>query len=142
MPLTDDQLKALIVLQVGDDAAGTLAANIDLLWTAHDDVDDQALHGLLTKRDAIDTMLGRVRQQVSFKALDGASVNLSDLSKHLLAMRETLDGQIESAQAGVSAGAIGLLTQTAPIMRDNASQADPNSRALRGDPLRRRGVCP
>ena len=80
MPLSAAQYQNLIVLQVGDDAAGTLAANIGTLWLKNDDRTDDYARYLYSKRDAIDVMLGRVRAQVDFKALDGASVNLTDLT--------------------------------------------------------------
>jgi len=140
MTLTEAELKSLILLQVGDDSAGTLAAAIDLLWSSHADVANIALVALLTKRDAIDVMLARVRNQVSFKALDGASVSASDMFDHLFKMRELTEAQIEAAQAGQDGSvAIGELTTTAPIGRDSPRGIDPNARGYRGDPLRRRG---
>lgn len=135
MPLTAEQLQALIILEVGDDAAGTLAAQIALLWTAHDDQPSLDRQALYTKRHAIDVMLGRVRAQVDFRALDGASVNLSDLFARLTKMREQTTAEILAIEAGQSAGpASGELTTTAPVMPDG-EWPDPNSRRLRGDPL-------
>lgn len=137
---TEAEYKQLIILQVGDDAAGTLASNIDLLWSSHSDVANSALVALLTKRDAIDVMLAKVRTNVSFKALNGASVSASDMFDHLFQMRELVDAQIAQAQSGQDGAiAIGDLVQTAPIMPDSARGANPNARQYRGDPLRRRG---
>jgi hypothetical protein len=140
MALTEAELKSLIVLQVGDDAAGTLAASIDLLWSSHADTSAIGLVALLTKRDAIDVMLAKVRNQVSFKALNGASVSASDMFDHLWKMRELIDAQIEAAQSGADgAFAIGELITVAPLGADSARGANPNARQYRGDPLRRRG---
>lgn len=137
---TEADYKALIILQIGDDASGTLAANIDLLWDTHADIANPALVALLTKRDAINVMLARVRNQVNFQALDGARVAASDMFSHLLAMRKALEEQIAQAMAGQDGSvAIGQLTTTAPIERDMSNQPDPNNRIYRGDPLRRRG---
>ena len=140
MPLNQGNYTTLIILSVGDNAAGTLAANIDLLWAAHEDVTDLALRALFVKLDAIDLMLGDVRRQVDTSGLDGASVKLDQLSKHLLDMRTQTELAIGQAMAGAGGGiAVGALTRSAPIMRDSASQPDPNSRIYRGDPLKRRG---
>lgn len=138
MALTAEQHQQRIVLQVGDDAAMTLASSIDLLWAAHDSVADLALRALLTKRDAIGVMLGRVRGQVTFRAPDGSAVNLSDLTTQLRAMLAETEALIETAQSGASGtAAIGDLTATAPIM-PASGEMDPNDRAYRGDPLRTR----
>ena len=138
MTLTADQHQQLIVLQVGDDAAMTLASSIALLWAAHADVADLPLRALYTKRDAIGVMLGRVRGQVTFRAPDGSAVNLSDLTSQLRAMLAETEALITTAQSGADgAAAIGDLTTTAPIM-PTGTQINPNDRAYRGDPLRTR----
>ncbi len=139
MPLTEAEYKSLILVAVGDDAAGTLAANIDLLWNSHDTVADLPLVAALTRRDAIDLILGRVRQQVDFRTSSGSEVNLSDLFDHLLKMRAAVDEQISLAQATLGGGgALDGLTTTAPII-PATGEIDPNARVYRGDPLRRRG---
>lgn len=135
MPLDATQYQSLIVVEVGDTAAGILAANIALLWTKHDTIADDYLHYLFTKRSAIDYMLGGERYRVDFAALDGAEVKADQIYQHLLQMRALVDDLI--AEAGAAAGgglALGELVQTAPIM-PAAGQLDPNSRRLRGDPL-------
>lgn len=137
MSLTEQQYKDLIVLRVGDDASGTLATNIDLLWSGRDTTSDLSVRALQVTVDAIDLLLGQVRKQVTFRGPDGSGVNLSDLFDHLTAMRATTLEQLASAAPGGGV-AVGLLTQTAPILRDRAGQSDPNGRSLRGDPLRRR----
>jgi hypothetical protein len=147
MPLSEAQYKAKIILEVGDNEAGLLAANIDLMWAAHDDQADSAVRFLYAKRDAIDVMLANTWKRVSYKALDGASVDLNKLFEHLHAMRNDVEAAIAAAReltsaASNGAGAIGQLTKTTPITPD-AGQLDPSDRRYRGDPLlppRRR--CP
>lgn len=137
MPLTEAQQKELIVLAVGDDTAGTLAATVDLLWLSHDDTADMGLRALLTKLDAIDLMLGRVRSSVDFRTSSGSAVSADQLTKHLREMRVETEAAITQAQAGLGGGlAIGTLTKTAPVT-PASGQPDPNARAHRGDPLKR-----
>lgn len=90
MALTIAQYKALIISELVDTADGKLAANIDLLWDKYPGTFDLHYHYLKTKLDAIDMLLGVYRAQVSFRALDGASVDLSDLFKHLMQLRKIL----------------------------------------------------
>lgn len=137
MPLTAEQYQQLIIEEVSDDAAGTLDRMIQTLWTKHDDQDDLVLHYLHTKRSAIVLMLGKVRFQVSFKALDGASADLDQLTEHLQTMQDAVDTAIASTQAGSSSGgASAPLTRIAPIGPDDAlpTSRDANDRRYRGDP--------
>lgn len=135
MTLSDDQYKDLIVLQVGDNADGLLAANIDLLWEGNGDQADAATQALYTKRSAIDLMLGDVRQKVDFRDPAGISANLSDLFDHLMRMRADVVAQIAlAASSGNGAGAVGTITKTAPVEPD-IGQLDPSARRYRGDPL-------
>lgn len=138
MPLSAAQYQNLIVLQVGDDAAGTLAANIGTLWLKNDDRTDDYARYLYSKRDAIDVMLGRVRAQVDFKALDGASVNLTDLTANLQAMRADVQAQIDEYGAILNgAGAIGEIATTAPI-EPPPFWPDANDPRYKGDPYQPR----
>lgn len=100
MALTSAQYKTLILTELMDTSGGLLAANIDLLWSKNDIATTIANQYLLTKRDAIYLLLGAVRQQVNFQALDGASVDLSDLFKHLMALLSIVQAQIEAAGLG------------------------------------------
>jgi len=135
MPLNATQYQALIVSEVGDNAAGALAAAIATLWTKHDTIADDYLHYLFSKRSAIDYMLGGERYRADFAALDGAEVKADQIYQHLLQMRELVDDLIAEASSAAGGGiALGELAQTAPIM-PRTGQPDPNSRRLRGDPL-------
>ncbi len=133
MPLTDAQYKSLAVLQVGDSADGVLATNSDLLWDKNDDRADSYTRFLYTKRDAIDTIMASVRGKVSFKALDGASVNVSDLMKNLQQMRDDVECLIDEQAVIMNAPQIGDLTTTAPIMPP-PFWPDANSPVYKGSP--------
>ncbi len=135
MPLTPEQYQTLIITEVGDDAAGTLATNIGVLWAGAGASSPGVYQQyLIAKRSAIDLLLGGARFQVDFRALDGASVDLDQIWRHLMDLRKLVEGEL--AKLGASAGiAIGELVQTAPIMPDRPGPRDPNSRRLRGDPL-------
>jgi hypothetical protein len=117
MALTEDEWKQLVILQCGDTETGILASTIDLLWLKNADRADLYTRFLYTKRDALDVLMATVRMKVDFKALDGASVSLSDLMDHLQQMRDDVEGLIDDEQAGIlNAPAIGDITTTAPIM--------------------------
>lgn len=133
--MTDAELQALIIAQVGDDAAGTLATQVPVLWALYAD-QPTALRMLLCRRDAISIMLARVRTQVSFRALDGAAVNLSDLAKHLQAMYDQVEGQIAEAQRTGAAPLVAERTATAPITP--TLPPDANDPRYRGSPYRNR----
>ncbi len=141
MPLTEEQYIALIIAAIGGDTeGGLLAAQLPTYWEEiRSNIDDLNARALFVKMDAIDLLLGQVARSVTFRTSSGSSVNLSDLFDHFRQLRADLLTQITSALPGAG-GAVGELTTTAPIMRDNAGQPDPNARVYRGDPLRRRGV--
>jgi hypothetical protein len=136
--MTEDEYIALIITEIGGDTSdGLLAANLPTYWALHASVADLTLRALLTKIDGIRLLLGQTWRQVNFKALDGATVNLSDMFEHLTKLLELAEGQAAAATSAAGGIAIGALTTTAPIMRDRSSQPNPNSRRIRGDPLRR-----
>lgn len=139
MTLSAAQYKSKIILEVGDNDAGLLAANIDMLWAAHDSIADDWLHFLSSKRDAISVMLADVRKQVDFTDPADISAKLDQLFKHLQSMYEDTVAALAqatdlAAAATNGAGAIGTITKTAPI-QPAPGQADPSARRYRGDPL-------
>lgn len=139
MALGETDYQNLIVLEVGDDADGTLAANIATLWAQYAGAASDTLHFLYAKQSAIDLMLGRVRQHVDIRALDGAEVKLDQLSVHLLRMRAGVDALIAAELAAVAGGpAAGPITATAPVAPPCIHMPDANDRAYRGDAYRRR----
>lgn len=137
--LSDQQYQDLIVAEVGDDAAGTLALNVPLYWARRDGITDLETRHLYVKRDAINLMLGRVRGQVRIVGVGGASIDAHQLTTHLQDMRAAvqtlIDTGIDAASAG---GAAGELTTTAPIAPPDGSFVDANNRLYRGDPYERR----
>ena len=136
MPLSDQEYRDLIIVEVGDNAAGLLAANIATLWEVRDTIADSYQRYLAVKIAAIDLMLANAaRSPTSFTAIDGTQVNYSDVFNRLKLLREVALSAAAAASGGGSV-AIGEMTQTAPIMRDLRGQSDPNARAKRGDPLK------
>ncbi len=139
--MTEQEYIQLIITEIGGDTAESLlATNLPTYWAAHADLPSDAAKKAATKVDAIQLLIGQAWRKVSFKALDGASVNLSDMFEHLqrlleLAQQEQALVAAGAAGAGVS---VGTLTKTAPIMPDTPRGLDANARRYRGDPLRRR----
>lgn len=138
MPLTADAYKAQIVDEVGDTASGHIAANVSTYWTMYDHVTSLHLRYLYAKRKAIDVLLGKVREQVDMTGVEGVRAALDQKSKHLLAMRETVEADIKATtMQGAGQPTIGTLTQTAPVMPPVTGGIDANDRRYRGDPYRR-----
>lgn len=135
MALSEAEYKTLIAAGLLDTADGTLAAQLDTLWEQYDTIASLELRYRNARLAAIDLLLGLAAQQVSFRALDGASVNLSDAFDHLLKLRELATADLAAAGGGGGI-ALGQLTQTAPVTVA-ARSLDPNDRRYRGDALRR-----
>ena len=133
MALTAQQYQDLIVLEVGDDAAGTLLAVVPLYWERFAAHTDTEARYRATKLAAIDAMLGRVRGQVKITGVGGASIDAGQLTANLQAMRATLLADMSSADAGAAGAAVGELETTSPIMPPTGAP-DASSRAYRGDP--------
>jgi len=137
MALSEQQYQDLIILEVGDDANGTLATLLPLAWERFAALGLEARYRA-AKLAAIDAMLGRVRGQVRIVGVGGASVDAHQLTTHLQDMRATLQAQIDAETAGAAAGgAMGDLTTTAPIAPPLGAW-DASDRAYRGDPYRTR----
>lgn len=134
--LTPEQWQALIVTELG--SLQLVATNIATYWALAADAASDGERYLLAKRAALDLVLGQAANQVSFKALDGASVNLSDRFEHLVQLRalvqSAIDAGVNVAQGG---GALGEMTTTAPIMAP-AGALDANAQVYRGSPYARR----
>lgn len=137
MALTDTDWKTLVIDQVGDDAATTLAGKIDLLWAAAGEYSTAPkVRFEYAKRGAIQTMQARVREQVDFETNAGLKVSLEQKFTALATMLEQVEAAIAKAarQAGSRrAPAVGQIETTAPIGRPVCGGPDANSRRLRGD---------
>jgi hypothetical protein len=138
--MTEAEYIALAIASIGGDTEdGLLATNLPIFWSLHASSSD-TLRAVEIKIDGIRMLLGQTWRKVSFKALDGASVSLSDMFDHLVKLLALYQDELTLAQMGASGSvAIGELTTQAPIGRDTPRGIDPNSRSVRGDPLRRRG---
>lgn len=141
MPLSEQDYIDLVITEIGGDTEdGLLATQLPIYWELHADLASDAARMAAIKIDGLTLLLGQTWRKVSFKALDGASVQLSDMFDHLSALLDlarTAAGQLSSGAGG--GVAIGTLTKTAPLMPDTPRGLDPNGRQYRGDPLRRPG---
>lgn len=138
--MTEEAYILLIIASIGGDTEdGLLATNLPIFWSLHSASGD-ALRAVETRIDGVRLLLGQTWRKVSFKALDGASVNLSDMFDHLVKLLALYQDELAQLQSGASgSAAIGQLTTVAPIMPDSAGGLNGNARQYRGDPLRRRG---
>jgi hypothetical protein len=134
--LTPEQWQALIVTELG--SLQLVATNIATYWELATDAASDGERYLLAKRAALDLVLGQAANQVSFRALDGSSVNLSDRFDHLVQLRALVQGVIDAgAGAAQGGGALGEMTTTAPIIAP-AGSLDANAQVYRGSPYNRR----
>jgi len=96
MPLTAEAYQSLVVTEVGDVDA-FIAGQIDTLWAMYDGETNLYLTYLLTKRKAIDLLMGKVRDEVT-QGGNNASVDLSDKHDNLQVMWRNVDGEIRQAR--------------------------------------------
>lgn len=138
--MTEEQYIQLIIASIGGDTTdGLLAANLPSYWALHSTSGD-ARRLVETKIDGIRMLLGQAWRKVSFKALDGASVSLSDMFDHLTTLLSLAQDELAQAQGGMDgAASIGDIAATAPIGPDTPCGPNPNARQYRGDALRSHG---
>ena len=110
MSLSAEQFQALIVGEVGD-VDTVVASQITTLWTLYDGETDLYLRYLLTKRKAIDVLMGHVREQVN-QQVEDASKDFSDKLKHLQTMWGNVDAEIRQVRAEAAAAAQQATTST------------------------------
>lgn len=134
MALTAAEYQDLIVAELGGDA--TVSAQIGTLWSETDDAATLREHYLRAKIKAIRLLMGSARLQVTFRALNGASVNLSDLFKNLREMLEDAEAELRADTAAQGGYESGEITKAAPVEQPDDSPVDANDRAYRGDPYR------
>lgn len=136
MTLSSDEYIALIIAQLGGDTTDELlATNLPSYWELRASYADLDTRALAVKIDAIDLLLGASWRKVSFKALNGASVDLSDMFDNLTRLRDLYVGQL--ASSGPDAGvAVGTIEKTAPLMPPSGGEIDPNAQRYRGDTRR------
>jgi hypothetical protein len=129
--MTEAEYIALIITEIGDNVAGTLATNVPIYWSMRSAYADLALRYLIVKRDAIILMIGTLRKAVDVTS-DGDTVKLSQQITNLRTLLELLDGELAgaSSSSGASAAA-GELTKAAPIMPPTGYN-DSNAAVYRG----------
>lgn len=151
MALTASDYKSLIVTEVGDTTDGLINLEIETLWELYAATTDLMLRYFQTKRKAIDLLMGKVREQISFSgnnAGNQVTVELSDKLDHLQTMwknvsseisdrEQVLSDRVTAGQQTLRQPVVGQLHQTAPVM-GRSGYPDPNDRRYRGDPLRGR----
>lgn len=115
----------------------TVTANIATYWSISA-LSSDALTYLKTRLHILDLALIGAVGKVDFKALDGASVALSDYFDHLLELRKLAAEALDSALADAGGVAVGTIAKTAPIERPCIAGPDANDRMYRGDTYRRR----
>lgn len=144
-PPTVDQYKAQVIAEVGDNDAGLLAAQIDLIWGTFAAAKSTvpALQFFYAKLIAIDMMLGTVRQDVDYADL-ALKESLTDLMENLLKMKVSVKEDLAAAivTAGQASGArrggvSGVITRQAPSTPPWPGGIDANDAAYRGDAYRR-----
>lgn len=119
MALTAEQYKNFIPTQLGDTKDGLIANNLDMVWAIAQDANAGAplpVLFLLAKIEAIDLLLGRYKEQVSFGSSGDLNVSLTDRITFLERLRENLCKQVKARRPGA---VIGQITQTAPVMVDD-----------------------
>ena len=141
---TVEQYKQQVIREVGDNDAGLLAAQIELIWTlAGAKSTVPAIRFYHAKLTAIDMMMGSVRQEVSYADL-ALKESLEELMDNLLKMKASVkddlaaavatQGQTGGARRG---GAAGVITRQAPSSPPWPGGIDANDPAYRGDAYRR-----
>lgn len=152
MPLlAASDYQQLIIVQVGDiktqeHPGGILAATITTLWALNEAQPTVDLRYLYTKRSAIETLLGVVKEQVTLSGND-REIDLNAKSTNLQRLIDNVDLEIKRAEANAaqqaeaaarraSAPVVGQLRTTAPVSAP-AGYADGNDRRYHGDLYRR-----
>lgn len=141
---TVEQYKQQVIREVGDNDAGLLQGQIELIWTlAGAKSQVPAIRFYHAKLTAIDMMLGDVRRDVDYADL-ALKESLTDLLNNLLKMKESTkadlaaavatQGQTSGARRG---GAAGVIARQAPSSPPWPGSIDANDPAYRGDAYRR-----
>lgn len=128
MPLSSDQLKAQVLIDVQDD--GSVAEVLEFLWLKNDSR-SLWMQYLYTRLDAINILIARSAGLVSFSG-DGRSISLSQKFDHLLTLRNIFIGDITSFSGFSTEPSVSEMEATSPIM-GNVGYPDPNDGIYVGD---------
>lgn len=150
MPLDETTYKAKIISEVGDDAAESIATEIDDYWAMAEIEVGLALPRLKradlvlmhtyrkAKLKAIDLMLGKVRKKVKQTGMTGESLNLNELTDNLEGMRSTVLADIQAFEKLITSsrgGApVGGANKATAMIESSTGFPDANSGVYRGDP--------
>lgn len=138
MPLTLAQYKTLLPAEVGD-PDGTVAAELDNLFTKHDDQPTDYLIYLYAKRDALFLLMGGRREEVSYNETGILQESLSDKAKAISGMYDKAVAEIateEGQRRSTQGAAVGAIATTAPTSPPDG-HFDANDPAFSGSPYRR-----
>lgn len=132
----------LIVADLSQDKKPTteeFTAYVTTVWNFHADKQRRGnrVRYLYTKRQAIDRLLSGAFEDVDWTDADVTEKG-DQITDHLQAMRKNVEEELATllASRNASAPAAAPIEKQFPIERDCNTQPDPNSRRLRGDPLR------
>ncbi len=131
MALSDDDVKELIINQVGDvtttgapttsTSEGVIAVNIDNLWDFYGAVPSR-LKYLYVRRDAIELVLARVAPKVNTQ-IGNLQLSRSQHARALGQMRDALLKRITAVERSIRAasavGAIGVITTVTPVRKED-----------------------
>lgn len=129
MPLSADDLKAQILIEIGD--TGVVEENLDKLWLKHDDR-PLWLQYLWAKQDAIRSLQGSIWADYSMTTEAGAQLKLKERFDNLTAMLADVKDEIKNYRSSRSP-VVGQLSATAPV-ESPVGRPDANSGRYRGDP--------
>lgn len=140
MPITEGDYKSLIIHELQLDALSD-AIWVDVIWETYREKSYVAsrLQYLYTKRSLATILLSRLSDSgMDWKAGDYSESSSGAISVYRAAI-QFANNEIKEILAKTRAnrvGKVGEITKVAPI-ESVTPQMDPNSRAYRGDPLRR-----
>jgi len=136
MALSDAQLKALVLSDLGKTGDVTYTALVETWWELHaaKAARSSYLRFLYTKRQAIERMMADVSGQFDWHEAD-VSESHSQKMKNLTEMRQAVDAEIGQVQKAGAIPRVSQITTTAPVTV--TTEPDPNSRRYRGDPILR-----
>jgi hypothetical protein len=97
---TDADLQRLIVLEVGDADDKRLSRNISLLWSLYVNAGSRTMQELLTRRRAIQLVMGAVRDQIDINAAGEVNVSWSQRIGNLKVMLDATQAQIDDVTTG------------------------------------------
>jgi hypothetical protein len=142
VPLSEDQEKSLLLLELGKRDDDTAIELTDLLWEqyAGQAVTDPRLRVLLVKRDLLLAFLG-LNAELGLRWEEAGVVeDDSKLLANYSALLELVNARIASVSASRGAR-IGQIARTAPIVIADTTPypIEPDDRIYRGDPLRASG---